>query len=83
MGIHALTGSASARLNPAAAAVTGTLSRNEKRAASSRFKPRNSPQVIVAPDLETPGTSAEACASPTPRPQRSSALWPAKKNSCG
>jgi hypothetical protein len=58
---------ASARLNPAAAAVTGTLIRKEKRAASSRLRPKNSPQVIVAPDLETPGTRAAAWARPTPK----------------
>ena len=44
----------------------GTLIRNEKRAASSRRRPRKSPSVIVAPERETPGTSAAACASPIP-----------------
>src|SRR5215216_4845887 len=62
---------ASARLKPAAAAVTGTLIRKEKRAASSRLRPKNSPQLIVAPERETPGTRAAACASPgTEGPQR-------------
>src|SRR5215218_3819209 len=55
------------RLKPAAAAVTGTLIRKEKRAASSRLRPKNSPQVIVAPERETPGTRAAACASPIPK----------------
>jgi hypothetical protein len=64
----------SARLKPAAAAVTGTLIRNEKRAASSRLKPRNSPHVIVAPERETPGTSAAAWASPTPKAPRGPSL---------
>src|SRR5215216_1015729 len=58
---------ASARLKPAAAAVTGTLIRKEKRAASSRLRPKNSPQLIVAPERETPGTRAAACASPIPK----------------
>ena len=65
---------ASARLTPAASAVTGTLIGNEKRAASSRLRPRNSPHVIVAPDLETPGTSAAAWASPTPKAPKGPSL---------
>ena len=42
----------------------GTDSRNEKRAAATRSKPRNSPAVIVAPERETPGMSASAWAKP-------------------
>ena len=48
----------------AAARIAGTPSRNENRAAASRRSPRNIPVVIVAPDRETPGTSAAACATP-------------------
>src|SRR5690606_17212345 len=65
---------ASLRLNPesasssasrAAAAVTaGILIRNVKRAATSRRRPSAMPAAIVAPDRETPGTSAAACAAP-------------------
>ena len=54
---------ARARESPAAA-VTGTANRNEKRAAASRDKPRNSPAVIVTPERDVPGTSASACAQP-------------------
>jgi hypothetical protein len=52
--------STSARLKAAAAEVTGTLKRKEKRAASSLLSPRNSPIVMVAPERETPGTRADA-----------------------
>src|SRR3712207_2485716 len=65
---------ASARLRPAAAAVTGTLIRNEKRAASSRLRPRKRPHVIVAPERDTPGTSAAAWARPTPKAPRGPSL---------
>src|SRR5215218_7653430 len=54
-----------ARLNAAAAVVMGTLIRNEKRAASSRLRPGNNPNVMVAPERKTPGTKAEACAITT------------------
>lgn len=55
-----------ARLNPAATEMMGMLIRKEKRAASSLRKPRKSPMVMVAPERETPGTSAAAWASPMP-----------------
>ncbi len=42
----------------------GAPRRKEKRAASARVSPRKSPAVIVAPERETPGISARACASP-------------------
>ncbi len=48
----------------------GIDSRNEKRAAASRLSPRNSPAVIVAPDRDTPGTRAIACAKPIATPSR-------------
>src|SRR5215212_9471901 len=57
---------ASTSCNDPAPAMMGTLIRKEKRAASSRRRPRKSPSVIVAPERETPGTSAAACASPIP-----------------
>jgi hypothetical protein len=44
----------------------GTLIKKEKRAASSLLSPKKSPSVIVAPERETPGTRAAACASPMP-----------------
>ena len=40
-------------------------SRKPNRAASSRFCPRNRPALIVAPDRDTPGTSARHWARPT------------------
>ena len=51
---------ASANLNIAAAAVAGTLNRNENRATSSRLNPRNNLKVIGAPECETSGTRAQA-----------------------
>ena len=48
----------------------GIERRNEKRAAAVRSRPMNSPAVIVAPERETPGISASACAKPTAMPSR-------------
>src|SRR5215208_370820 len=56
----------SASCRPPAPAMIGTLIRNENLAASSRLSPRKRPSVIVAPERETPGTSAAAWASPIP-----------------
>lgn len=39
--------------------------RNEKRTASSRRKPANSPPVIVEPEREMPGKMATICTTPT------------------
>ena len=39
----------------AAANIAGTPSRNEKRAAASRSRPKARPVVIVAPERDTPG----------------------------
>jgi hypothetical protein len=50
----------------AAAPMAGTLSRNVNRADASRLMPSNIPAVIVAPDRDTPGTGAKACAAPMP-----------------
>ena len=47
----------------AAARMAGTPSRKENLAAASRRMPKNIPVVIVAPDRDTPGTSAAACAT--------------------
>ena len=44
--------------------MAGTPSTNENRAAASRRKPENMPAVMVAPDRDTPGTSAAAWATP-------------------
>src|SRR5215213_9720494 len=52
----------------AAAAIAGTPSRNEKRAAASRRSPRNNASVRVAPDRDTPGTRAADCAQPSAKP---------------
>ena len=48
----------------AAAAMAGVESRNEKRAAASRLRSRNSAAVMVIPLRDVPGTTASACASP-------------------
>src|SRR3954454_24382724 len=48
----------------------GIESRNEERAADVRSRPRKRPPVIVAPERETPGTSAQACAKPIRIPSR-------------
>ena len=53
--------------NSPASTTAGTESRNEYRAAAVRLKPRNRPAVIVAPERETPGTSAAPGRSPRPR----------------
>ena len=46
----------------------GTDSRNEKRAAAARSKPSSRPALIVAPERDTPGISASACAKPIDEP---------------
>src|SRR5678816_4131186 len=47
-----------------APAIAGIDSRNENRAASLRVNPSSSAMQIVAPDRDTPGTSAMVCARP-------------------
>jgi hypothetical protein len=49
----------------------GIESRNENLAAVGRSRPRNRPAEIVAPDLDTPGTSASVCAEPITTASRS------------
>ena len=60
----------------AAASTAGRLRRKTNRAAPGRFSPRSIASVSVAPDRETPGTSAAACAMPianaSPYPTESS-----------
>ena len=56
---------ASGSENSPDANTAGMASRKPNRAASSRSSPRNSPALIVAPDRDTPGTSARHCARPT------------------
>ena len=56
---------ASGSENRPEASTAGMASRKPKRAASSRFMPRNRPALIVAPERDTPGTSARHCARPT------------------
>ena len=51
-------------MNTPAPPITGSDSRNEKRAADSRSRPRARLAVIVTPDRDTPGWSATAWASP-------------------
>jgi hypothetical protein len=46
----------------------GRESRNEKRAAVGRSKPKARAAVIVTPERETPGCSARACATPSHQP---------------
>ena len=48
----------------------GMASRNENRAALSRSMPSRRAAVIVIPDRETPGCSANAWAKPRNRPVR-------------
>ena len=48
----------------AAPAMIGVESRKLKRAAASRVKLRNKPPVIVIPERETPGITANACNTP-------------------
>ena len=61
-----LTGwNASGSENSPDANTAGIASRKPKRAASSRSRPRNRPALIVAPDRDTPGTSARHWARPT------------------
>ncbi len=45
--------------------IAGRPIRKEKRAASSRLRPRNSAAVSVEPERETPGISAPTWAMPT------------------
>jgi hypothetical protein len=47
--------------------ITGIESKNENFAASSDFKPVNSPAEIVIPLLETPGKRARSWKNPTKR----------------
>jgi hypothetical protein len=44
---------------------------NEKRAATGRLSPLNSPAMIVLPERDTPGNSAVACAAPITSASRS------------
>ena len=44
--------------------MAGMPSRNEKRAASGRVKPRKRAAVMVTPERLVPGISAKACATP-------------------
>ena len=48
----------------AAPRIAGMASRKMNRAASARRRPRSNATVSVAPDRDTPGTSATACAHP-------------------
>ena len=50
----------------AAARIAGIPRRNENLAARSRFSPNIIAMVSTAPDLDTPGISATACAKPSP-----------------
>ena len=50
---------------PAAARIAGTPSRKVNLAASSRRRPMNIAAEMVAPDRDTPGTRAAACAQPS------------------
>lgn len=43
----------------------GQAGRKEKRAASTRLRPRKSAAVSVEPERDTPGTKAPTCAIPT------------------
>jgi hypothetical protein len=43
----------------------GMARRNENSVAVLLFIPRRTPEAMVAPDLETPGIKATACAAPT------------------
>src|SRR5215207_2669729 len=45
--------------------MAGIESRNEKRAAVSRFSPAKRPPMMVEPERLAPGTSARTCAKPT------------------
>jgi hypothetical protein len=47
------------------APIAGIESRNEKRAADSRFSPARSAPVIVVPEREEPGMRAKTWAQPT------------------
>ena len=51
-------------LKTTAPSVIGTRSRNEKRAAESRSRPRNRAAVIVIPERETPGIERRALREP-------------------
>ena len=48
----------------AAATTAGRLMRNTNRAAEARCRPSSMLTVSVAPDRDTPGASAAACATP-------------------
>ena len=50
------------------AVMTGTASKNENRAAASLDKLQYKAAVMVIPDLEVPGISANSCAIPIKRP---------------
>ena len=71
------TGSkASGSENRPEARTAGTASRKPNRAASGRSSPSSRPALMVAPDRDTPGTSARHCAEPTIRASRQ-VSWPA------
>ena len=56
---------ASGSENSPEASTAGIASKNPNRAEAGLSSPRNNPALIVAPDRETPGISANACALPT------------------
>ncbi|SKW73372.1 Uncharacterised protein [Mycobacteroides abscessus subsp. abscessus] len=56
---------ASGSENSPEASTAGIASRNPNRAEAGRSSPRKSPALMVAPDRETPGIRAKACALPT------------------
>ena len=53
-----------------APAIMGAESRNEKRAAASRSKPRTSPAVMVAPDFESAQAHVIQRTPPAPKANR-------------
>jgi len=53
-----------------AAVSAGTDRKNESRVTATRSRPRSSPADIVAPDRDTPGTSARHWARPMTRVSR-------------
>ena len=66
-----LTGwNASGSENSPEANTAGMASRKPNLAESARSRPRNSPALMVAPERDTPGTSARHCARPTMSPSR-------------
>ena len=62
-------------LSTAAPATMGVAMRKESSAASVAASPRNSPALIVAPERDTPGITAKACAAPTRSRERVPAVF--------